>query len=1149
MFNLYITYVKKTGLIITALMFVYYSKAQSPYWNWAINAQCSGNFEYGYGVKIGSTGDLFATGRFASDMVMGGVSPTSGSGTPIYAARLTNSGTVNWITKLYSSGGYDYTYALAIDNLDNTYIGLNSNSGAASGVVKCDGAGTVIWTALAPSSSSSGDGIAVDLSGNVYLTGYFSGTINFGSGNLLNSNSGSYDIYLAKYSSAGVIQWAVKAGGVGYDVGKGVVVGPTGNIYVIGGYTDAPTFGSITPPAAGTYSNLFIAKYSPSGTVLSVVTAENAGISVNNYWEQNEITIDPCENLYVTGHFMNTANFGGMTVTGAGGFDIFVAKCNTSGTWEWVERAGGSGIDEGFGIAIDNDLAVYITGFFQTTANFGSTSVITTANSAIFIAKYTTNETNDCSHPCSSVNLDWVQQSNGTIGEAHGNQIAVDNDRKAYITGFVIGTSTFGSTSLTSSGSADLYIASCSGPNIAPIVSGINNCDTIKMCGIGDTLILNPLFFSPENGQITTVTINSNGMQDITVLSNTPGNTVTPQIMVVSSIANTGNNVLTFTATDDGTPAGVTIVNVNIYVDPSASVTFFPVISGDLSICEGDSTLLSVSPTNYDTYQWNTGSTTTAIYADTAGHYWVTSSYNGCYKTKSVDVVQHAPPNAAIATNGYVCSGGSTTLTASGGGTYYWLNNNETSTSVTITPVIITTYTVQVQNIFGCQDTAQTTINVYPLPVADFTVNGVCKNNPANFTDISTFGGTITSWIWDFGDGSAQGTTQNPTHSYTDTGTYIVSLIISTPTGCSATKVEEVVIHPLPHAEFSAGSGCVGSLIPFVNQSSIVAPDVIQLWSWNFGDGSSINNNPNLTHQYSAIGQYNVKLVVVSDFGCRDSITHIATITPPLVINFSASDTIGCNPLCTTLQNLYSPPAGHTASYLWTFNDSIYDTTYSPYHCFVNNSHTLPESFSVSLTVMPDTGCVTTFTKTNYITVDPSPFADFAIEPQSTSVLFPTTYFSNYSQGGTSWHWNLGDSTINTDITPVSHTYSDTDTGHYTVTLLVTNNFGCMDTAVHIIEIYPDWTFYIPNSFTPFSSNRTNDKFQGYGFGFKEYEMTIFDRWGNLIYHTNDYNQPWDGIANNSKEKSEIDVYVYLFKINDMYNISHEFRGIVTLIR
>jgi hypothetical protein len=184
------------------------------------------------------------------------------------------------------------------------------------------------------------------------------------------------------------------------------------------------------------------------------------------------------------------------------------------------------------------------------------------------------------------------------------------------------------------------YFNSCTGNNIAPIASinppllgGGGACDTLKVCGVNDTLVVSALFLSPELGQTTNIAVNLYGTPGFSVINNIPGNSATADVQIIASAANAGLNVITFTATDDGTPAGVTVVNVNIFVDTTGFAAFNPLINGVLDFCQGGSTTLNVTPTTYDAYLWNSGSTGFSIVADSSGQYYCTARKNGCFKT------------------------------------------------------------------------------------------------------------------------------------------------------------------------------------------------------------------------------------------------------------------------------------------------------------------------------------------------------------------------------------------------------------------------------------------------------------------------------------------------------------------------------------
>ena len=452
------------------------------------------------------------------------------------------------------------------------------------------------------------------------------------------------------------------------------------------------------------------------------------------------------------------------------------------------------------------------------------------------------------------------------------------------------------------------------------------------------------------------------------------------------------------------------------------------------------------------------------------------------------------------------------------------------------------------QNSQGCTDTATATVAIIPAPIADFAPDGVCLHQTIIFADQSTFpGGIITTWTWDFGDGSPVAVIQNPSHLYTNVGTYPVKLIITSNTGCADTVIKNIVVHPLPHALFTSGNGCKGSIIPFTDQSTIANPDALSAWTWDFGDLSSLNNNQNTFHQYSNIGSFSASLLVISNFGCRDSITKTVTINPPYVLTFSAPDTTGCSPLCVNFHSQINMPAGSHASYMWDFGDgSPLGQTANPNHCYKDTSTTVVEKFTVTLTVSPDTGCISVLTKNNYIVVNPSPVAKFSADPNPASILNPTISFTNLSAGATAWNWNLGDLTTTNLNTPLPHTYADT--GSYLVTLIDSNSFSCFDTARLMIFIEPDFSFYIPSAFSP-NGNGINDNFQGYGYGIIDYEMFIFDRWGNEIYHTTDYTQPWNGKVNQGIEAELMDVYIYTFKIKDVKGKKHDYKGTITLVK
>ncbi len=448
----------------------------------------------------------------------------------------------------------------------------------------------------------------------------------------------------------------------------------------------------------------------------------------------------------------------------------------------------------------------------------------------------------------------------------------------------------------------------------------------------------------------------------------------------------------------------------------------------------------------------------------------------------------------------------------------------------------------------GCSDTLKDSITVFPVPVANFSFSDVCLNQAINFNDSSTVSnGSIVSWSWDFGDGSPIVTLQNPIYTYSTPGTYIVSLIVATNNSCIDSITKSVVAHPLPIAQYSASNVCDGSSIQFNDLSNILPTDTIQFWTWNFGDGTPSDSSQNTSHLYATAGSDTVHLVVVSNFGCMDSISKISIINPNPVVNFMTQDTIGCEPLCVSFQNLSTIATGFNASSIWNFGDgSPTSNSLIPVHCYSNDSVYSPNYFNVTLTVTSDSGCITMKSKNNYITVYPNPNAYFTVQPQTTTITDPVISITNLTTGGNFWNWNFGDADTSSVFNPSSHTYPDT--GIYIITLITSTQYDCADTMYQTIVIEPDFLFYIPNAFTP-NDDGVNDTFYGKGIFITDYEMSIFDRWGNLIFYSDDINKQWDGKANHGTEIAQEDVYIYSFKVTDFKKGKHNYKGIVTLLR
>ena len=281
--------------------------------------------------------------------------------------------TTSW-TKQLGTSSNDYGQGVTVDSSNNIYVtgrtygGLdgNTNSGGEDlFLVKYYDNGTKQWTQqLGTSSDDEGWGVTVDSSDNIYVTGRTNGGLDG------NTNSGSYDIFLVKYNSSGTKQWTKQLGTSSGDYGRGVTVDSSNNIYVTG-YTQGGLDGNTN---SGSY-DIFLVKYNSSGTKQWTkqlgTSSSEGGVGV---------TVDSSDNIYVTGY----TNGGLDGNTSSGGYDLILVKYNSSGTKQWTQQLGTSSNEWGEGVTVDSSNNIYVTGWTSGGLD-GNTS---SGGNDIFLVKY-----------------------------------------------------------------------------------------------------------------------------------------------------------------------------------------------------------------------------------------------------------------------------------------------------------------------------------------------------------------------------------------------------------------------------------------------------------------------------------------------------------------------------------------------------------------------------------------------------------------------------------------------------------------------------------------------------------------------------------------------------------------------------------------
>ncbi len=352
-------------------------------------------------------------------------------------------------------------------NLGAGTASLTSTGSADIFVAKYDQDGNYLYAiGMGGTGDDSGNSIIVDEANNAYVTGYFSNTADFDPGvstaNL--SSAGSYDVFLAKYDSAGNYAFAIAAGAAGNDRGLKVAVDNSGNALVTGYFNNTVDFN----PGAGTANvtsnggnDAFLAKYNGSGIFIYALglggTSPDAGASVST---------DSSGSAYVAGYFRNTVDFdpgaGTANLTSTGQDDAFFAMYDAAGNYLFAKQLGGTNSDAGSDIAIDNTGKIIATGYFRGAADFdpgAGTSNLSgnTSNNNAFIGKYSGNG-----------DYGWAigilgYSNSSTEFQDEGRDIKTDASGNVYVTGSFSGTVDFdpgaGTQLLTSAGNTDIFLA------------------------------------------------------------------------------------------------------------------------------------------------------------------------------------------------------------------------------------------------------------------------------------------------------------------------------------------------------------------------------------------------------------------------------------------------------------------------------------------------------------------------------------------------------------------------------------------------------------------------------------------------------------------------------------------------------------------
>lgn len=1215
----------------------------SPIDGWPVATDLSGNI---YAAGIGSAGS--SPFNFGSGVTL----PSSYRSVWV---KYSPSGTALWAGG--TSAGYTWIYNIITDAAGNLIV-FGSFSGASMTVgsftltnpgltanrlylAKVSPTGTVLWAVTdgsgLPNSSNPGvsilgsGGVAVDASGDIYVTSCFRGTsMTLGGGAVTFTNADpagtTYDVFVAKYTGAGAFVWGKSIGGTKTDNGYGIGVTPGGNVYICGAYqSTSMTVGpsTLTKGSTGAYYDAYIAKF--NATTGAPLWGERAGGTYGAF--ACGLQVDGVGNVYVTGGFADpSVVFGGATInrpypSGPTRMSLFLVQYSTSDVVTWSKSIGcPTKPIYGFCIALASCGQIWVSGNYKEDANVdGATLAYVIGPDPVFIAGYDLGGTVVGYSGLGS----GADDQNGIAADATGHIfICADYYTNSTYPTFTIGPDVFPAVS-----GEYMYLGKYS-PVITPPDTNYTHHDTAVLCGFASATLTAPGGYSAyhwdDGSTLPTRIITSPG--DYIVYNTTCGLPVLVDTFHVTLIptdttygrrdtsACIGMSPVTLTAPGGFTTytwntgattssiavsaAGNYIVNCvsacAILID-TIHFTFTPNDTTfrrrDTSICAIVAPITLPGPGGYTSYIWSTGSTSSSIPAPASGTYIVYATAGCDTRVDTFGVTYHPMPVISLGNDTGFCVGNTLVLSSAqpAGSDYLW-STGATSSSITVSAT--GAYWLQVTSSFGCVSADTIHITVTSIPVVDLGPDTtVCTGAPLTLQSSVTYPATNT-YLWSSG-------TSASSYIATATGTYWLEVFDF---GCHATDTINVVImfdtltvythdtaicrgasvyvaatgDPAIHCQWLPTAG-----IPV---SNILNPTITPDTSATYVLTATFPGCKNIVDSFRIDVQPNPNVYMGGNkFVCKDDTLHIhAAVTPTWYTHYGFSWSPG---------QYFDDSTASTVVYTPGNTMEIYVTVTTPAGCKSEDSAMItvyPDSFALldtivhicphdSAQLLPvSTDPLTTYqwypslyiddvtaerpwvkalTSQTYYAIATSQYgchdtlhATVVVHPagimylDDSVTIYPGESYNLVPQTNcTSFIWFPPAGLTNPYISnPVATPPVNTK---YIVH--GTTQWGCP--AVDSINIYmsEESILDVPNAFVPGSANSV---FRVITRGLVSlHYFRIFNRWGNMIYESNNIAAGWDGTYKGVPQP--YGVYVYEVEAETSTGRVVKKHGNVTLIR
>ncbi|MFO7867715.1 MAG: PKD domain-containing protein [Bacteroidales bacterium] len=530
----------------------------------------------------------------------------------------------------------------------------------------------------------------------------------------------------------------------------------------------------------------------------------------------------------------------------------------------------------------------------------------------------------------------------------------------------------------------------------------------------------------------------------------------------------------------------------------------------------------------------------------------------GCTDTVSQKVTVYPEPDADfVVSSATGCSPHIITVedVSSGVDVYEWDYGDGTKTQELIpeyeyTNVSFTTesYIMQLaaKNSYGCVDTNKQTITVYPQLEADFDPDTIgCSPLTVSFQNHTE---DEARNVWFFGDGKMS-TVKEPVNTFINESLeiekYTVTLQVESHLGCKSEVSKEIIVYPSPEPSFVPSAAHV--TLPESSVSFENTTEGDWTYEWDFGDGGVDYQETPEDYTYTYPGTYSVILKAYSP-ECEDTVIHYIEVGGKRVRASYLSSFEGCVPLDVQFTNT----SENATEFVWNLGDGTSSTEKHPSH-----TYTQPGTYVVEL--MARDGDEQDIARSHTVTVYENPIAEFDIHPDLAYLPDAQIHTYNKSINAESAKWYFGDGTVSEEYQP-THSYSTE--GIYDIALVVQSYDGCVDSIMKksAVEVSLECDIQFPNVFTPIEDGsenegyydpsvpeKNNDIFHPIFNNIVDYNLQIFNRWGEIVFESNELDRGWNGYYKGELSKS--DVYVWKCQATCLGGENLELVGNVTLLR